>query len=122
MGPAERALGSACSQSPETVSCSPRVQSFPAAQPGKPLAESVAGQRTTVAPGEDGAGINHEDLGLLEGSSFMFMSTQCPPGLSVGKAVLRGGHWGGERSVPRCSRLEAYCAFPAQTPRDWLFW
>lgn len=67
----------------DSVSCSPRVQSFPAAQPGKPLAGSVAGQRTTVAPGEDSAGISHEDLGLLGGSSLMFTSTQCPPELSV---------------------------------------
>lgn len=67
----------------DSVSCSPRVQSFPAAQPGKALAGSVAGQRTTAAPGEDGAGISHEDLGLLRGSSLMFTS---PPGLSVGKA------------------------------------
>lgn len=40
-----------------------------AAQPGKSLAESVAGQRTSVSPGEDSAGISHVDLGFPGGSS-----------------------------------------------------
>lgn len=77
-----RALGSVCSQSPELC----QLLSEGAEPSCSSAREASAGQRTAVASGEGGAGSSHEDLGLLRGSSFMFMSTQCPPGLSVGKA------------------------------------